>query len=97
MAKMLEMPRVSECSVTACSYNHDGCHAFAITVAEEATCATFVEIPTKGGVDSSGFVGACQEATCRHNVDLECQAPAIQVGAGSADCQTFEPRAESGL
>jgi hypothetical protein len=97
MTKMLEMPRVTDCAVTACAYNHDGCHAYAITVAEEANCATFIEMPEKGGVDPLGLVGACQQATCMHNLDLECRAPAIQVGAGSANCQTFEPRADSGL
>ena len=51
MASVLEMPKVADCTVTSCSYNHDGCHAYAITVAEEASCATFVEMPLKGGVD----------------------------------------------
>ncbi len=92
MATVLEMPKVADCTVTSCSYNHDGCHAYAITMAEEATCATFIEIPTKGGVDPLALVGACQQADCRHNAALECRAPAIQVGAATADCQTFEPR-----
>ena len=92
MSSVLQMPRVSACSVTSCSYNHDGCHAYAITVAEPASCATFVEMPMKGGVDPLGLVGACQQASCKHNVDLECRAAAIEVGAATADCQTFEPR-----
>jgi hypothetical protein len=92
MASVLEMPKVAGCTVTSCSYNHDGCHAFAITMAEEATCATYVEMPLKGGVEPIGLVGACQQSACTHNVDLECHAPAIQVGSAAADCQTFEPR-----
>jgi hypothetical protein len=92
MASVLEMPKVADCTVTSCSYNHDGCHAYAITVAEEATCATFVEMPLKGGVDPTGLVGACQQSGCVHNVGLECHAPAIQVGSVAAECQTFSPR-----
>jgi len=92
MATVLEMPKVTDCAVTSCSYNHDGCHAYAITVVEEATCATFVETSMKGGVEPLGLVGACQEATCVHNVGLECHASAIQVGSGAADCLTFEAR-----
>lgn len=26
----VEMPHVSECTVSSCSYKHDGCHAYAI-------------------------------------------------------------------
>jgi hypothetical protein len=92
MANVLEMPKVADCTVTSCSYNHDGCHAYAITVADEATCATFVEMPMKGGVDPIGLVGACQQSICIHNRDLECHATAIEVGAATAECQTFSPR-----
>lgn len=93
MTNILEMPRVAECTVVSCAYNHEGCHAFAITIgADTAMCATFVELPAKGGVGSLAMVGACQQATCRHNTGLECQASTIQVGATTAECQTFEPR-----
>jgi len=92
MATVLEMPKVAGCTVTACAYNSNGCHAYAITVAEAATCATFIEMPTKGGIDDSGRVGACQQVNCMHNVQLECRAPSIQVGDAMAECQTFEPR-----
>lgn len=97
MTAVLRMPKVSTCSVTSCSYNHDGCHAYAITVADEATCATFVEMPVKGGVDPLGMVGACQQADCTHNTALECHAPAIQVGSATADCQTFMPRSAASV
>jgi hypothetical protein len=92
MVTVLQMPKVAACSVSTCAYNHDGCHAYAITVAEQATCATFVEMPVKGGVEPLGQVGACQETSCIHNEGLECRAPAIQVGALTADCQTYEER-----
>lgn len=93
MASVEGMPKVAECTVTSCSYNHDGCHAFAITIgAGSATCATLLELPRKGGVDPVAMVGACQQVNCVHNIDLECHAPSIQVGAATADCQTFEPR-----
>ena len=93
-----EMPPVSECSVEGCSYNHDGCHAFAITITGHdgsAECGTFIPLSTKGGLDRVlAQVGACQRTDCQHNQDLECRAPAIRVGAGQdlADCLTFTPR-----
>jgi len=44
MSTLLEMPRVQECTVTGCGYNHDGCHAFAITIEQQsASCATFID------------------------------------------------------
>jgi hypothetical protein len=92
MATVLKMPTVASCTVTGCAYNQDGCHAAAITMAEAATCATFVDMPVKGGVDRLGVVGACQQANCRHNVALECHAPSIEVGAATAECETFEAR-----
>ncbi len=95
MTELMEMPKVTACAVNACAYNHDGCHAFAITIeSDNATCATFVDMPTKGGVGPIGQVGACQQVSCRHNADLECRAPAIQVASNGhiADCQTFSPR-----
>lgn len=94
----LEMPHVDECSVTSCAYNHDGCHAFAITVGghdHSASCDTFFDITDKGGLDTViAQVGACHRSECRHNVDLECRASAIRVGPGgdAADCLTYEAR-----
>lgn len=95
MADVLQMPRVTECAVNSCAYNHDGCHAFAITIeSDAATCGTFFDVPTKGGVGPIAQVGACQQTTCRHNESLECHAPAIQVASNGhiADCQTFSAR-----
>ncbi|MEH1013919.1 DUF1540 domain-containing protein [Micromonospora sp. CPCC 206060] len=93
MTASMEMPPVQECTVTKCSYNQNGCRAFAITVgsSDHARCHTFIEMPTKGGMGSLiAQVGACQRADCRHNADLECRAPGIRVGAAMADCLTYE-------
>ncbi len=96
MTDMLQMPKVSECTVAGCGYNHDGCHAFAITIGMgTARCDTFIDTATKGGLDMViAQVGACKRMDCRFNADLECRAPAIRVapGADAADCMTYEPR-----
>lgn len=94
------MPAVSECTVFGCSYNHEGCHAFAITVGgtdESADCGTFFPLGAKGGLDRVvAQVGACTRSSCVHNESLECTASAIRVGAGAgghdANCLTFTPR-----
>ncbi|MEU6021636.1 DUF1540 domain-containing protein [Micromonospora sp. NPDC047134] len=99
MTAALEMPRVQECVVAACAYNHtNDCHAFAITIGsmDHAHCHTFVEMPAiRAGADGQkAQVGACKRADCRHNEQLECQAPSIRVGpdADMADCMTYNPR-----
>lgn len=96
MTDTLQMPRVSECTVSECGYNHDGCHAFAITIgADSANCATFIDTSAKGGLDRViAQVGACGRTDCVHNEELECRAPAIRVAPGKdvADCQTYQPR-----
>jgi hypothetical protein len=94
----VDMPVVDNCTADACAYNRDNsCHALAITVGDGggAHCDTFFGISRKGGVASvTGGVGACKMADCTHNVDLECRAPAISVGAqrDTADCLTYERR-----
>ncbi|MCP2167363.1 DUF1540 domain-containing protein [Goodfellowiella coeruleoviolacea] len=94
----MDMPVVSECSAESCAYNRNhACHALAITVGipEQAHCDTYFTAPRQGGVaDAMGHVGACKMADCQHNVDLECRAPAISVGARQdvADCLTYSPR-----
>jgi hypothetical protein len=97
MTQMMAMPRVQECTVSGCGYNHDGCTAFAITIGATRTaeCDTFVETDVKGGMGQAvAQVGACKRSDCTHNQNLECRAPAITVGAGMdlADCLTFEAR-----
>jgi len=98
MTTLLEMPRVSDCSVAGCSYNHDGCHAFAVTISDkgdDALCTTFIPLTVKGGLDMViAQVGACQRANCQHNEALECGAPSVRIGSGAdkADCLTFSSR-----
>lgn len=90
------MPMVRECTVTMCGYNHEGCHAFAITVgAQDASCVTFIPLAAKGGIPRAGSqVGACSRADCRHNADLECTADSVRIGAGAdssgANCLTYQ-------
>lgn len=94
-----EMPAVHECTVTGCSYNDDGCHAFAITVGGDdgaADCATFVPLSRKGGLDKVvAQVGACSRTDCRFNSALECTASGVRVAPGegshSANCLTYSP------
>ncbi|MDR1442748.1 MAG: DUF1540 domain-containing protein, partial [Bifidobacteriaceae bacterium] len=86
MTTLNEMSKVSECSVEGCSYNQaDACHAGAVTIAGPsglAGCATFIPLTVKGGFGAvTAAVGACQHVECAHNSDLECAAPAIQVGS----------------
>lgn len=99
MTALLEMPPVAECTVSGCSYNHDGCHAFAVTIADHgsrAECATFIPLSAKGGLDKVvAQVGACQRLDCVHNEVLECRASSVRIGAGgsdTADCLTYTPR-----
>ncbi|WP_420115209.1 DUF1540 domain-containing protein [Pseudactinotalea sp.] len=99
MATLAELPQVSECTVSGCSYNdHSSCHAGAVTIAGvggDAQCATFIPLNVKGGLDTVlASVGACQRANCVHNENLTCTATAVRIGAGSdlADCLTFQPR-----
>ena len=93
----LEMPAVTECTVAGCSYNHDGCHAYAITVGGgngTADCGTFIPLGVKGGLDKVvAQVGACSRTDCTFNKDLECTAPSVRVGPGGHDasCLTYTP------
>jgi uncharacterized protein DUF1540 len=97
MTQMMEMPRVQTCTVSACSYNHDGCTAYAITIGSpsSAECDTFYDSAEKGGLGKAlAQVGACKRADCTHNANLECRAPAIVVGESGdkADCLTYEKK-----
>ncbi|MFI5936501.1 DUF1540 domain-containing protein [Actinoplanes sp. NPDC051494] len=93
MTQMMEMPRVSACTVSGCGYNHDGCTAFAITIGRaNSECDTFIDTADKGGMGQAvAQVGACKRSECVHNTNLECHASAITVGAAAdgADCLTF--------
>lgn len=96
MTAVQDMPKVQDCSVSACSYNADhGCHAGAITIGgDHAHCGTFVEISFRGGTGRTGLVGACHRADCTHNEKLECTAESVRVGQRDdmADCLTYEAR-----
>lgn len=102
MTSLLDLPRVSDCSVAGCSYNHDGCHAAAVTIGghgSQAECATFIPLSVKGGLDRVvAQVGACQRGECVHNESLECHAEAVRIGGGvasdhlEAGCLTYSPR-----
>ena len=67
MTTMLtDLPNVRACSVTGCSYNHDGCHAAAVTIGADEQCVTFIPLDAKGGIDTvQAHVGACQAIDCR--------------------------------
>lgn len=85
---------VKSCATTACSFNADGCSAFAVTISGSgaATCGTFVELDARGGLPTaSGQVGACQHLECSHNTDLMCSAEGVEVGA-QAECLAYDPR-----
>lgn len=93
MTAIAEMPKISECAVEGCSYNHDGCTAFAITVDGDADCVTFIDIGARGGLDQVvARVGACQRVECLFNQNLECSAEAVRVGpgGGTANCLTYQ-------
>lgn len=90
---VIDMPRIAECTVSGCSYNHDGCHAFAVTVAKDASCATFIPLDIKGGLSSvTTQVGACQRTSCVHNKNLECTATDVRMGVygDSATCLSYQ-------
>lgn len=93
MSTLAEMPHVVECAVADCSYNHDGCHAFAVTIDDDVDCATFIDIGARGGLDRVvAQVGACQRSSCQFNANLECTAEAVRIGpggGGTANCLTY--------
>lgn len=84
--------------MSGCSYNdHSACNAAAVTIGGtgDAQCVTFIPLTLKGGLDRVvTHVGACQRDDCSHNSALECQAPAVRIGAGHdvADCLTYAHR-----
>lgn len=92
MTTVSDLPHVVDCTVSDCTYNHDGCHAGAITVESGASCATFFDTGGRGGLDKVvATVGACQRTTCVHNQNAVCHADGVRIGPGSgtANCLTF--------
>lgn len=94
----MQMPQVSNCDVTTCSYNSNNkCHTPAVTIGDEscAMCDTFAKMKKKGGdLGIIAGVGACKADNCKFNSALECTASTILVGMHSnhADCKTFSAR-----
>src|SRR5690554_5254872 len=92
----IAMPIIDTCAATNCSYNVDeSCQARAITVGDgiHAGCDTFVQTSNRVPAHSrEAGVGACKVEACRHNRNLECEAPSIklELHSGHADCATFE-------
>lgn len=93
----MDMPTVTRCTAESCAYNREqACHALAITIgdAHQPQCDTFLSSSAQGGdLSAVAHVGACKVAECEHNVNLECQAPGIQVGyqQNSVECLTYQP------
>ncbi len=95
---MLEMPLVSQCSASDCSYNiSSNCHARAITIGDSTHpgCDTFMDGAhhTKHA-DLTAGIGACKMGNCKFNDDLECMADTIRVGmrGSKANCMTYASR-----
>jgi len=96
MKLKIEVPEISTCGATPCSYNAAGrCHARAITVGNgtaPAHCNTFFAANSHVAAETpAGGVGACKVATCRFNKEFECMADAIDVALRGehADCATY--------
>lgn len=95
---MSHLTDVSDCTITQCSFNKNGCAAPAVTITgspDHATCGTFISIDARGGLPvASAHVGACQRVECVHNSDLLCTAESVVIGAGgdTASCLTYQAR-----
>ncbi|MHA7278031.1 DUF1540 domain-containing protein [Arthrobacter sp. HLT1-21] len=91
-----EVATVSDCSVNSCSFNHDGCNAYAITVGgsqDHASCATFIDTSATGGLPVVlAHVGACQRIECVFNDHLMCGKADVKIGIGAdaADCLSYQ-------
>lgn len=95
MSNIEELAAVAECTVDGCSYNHNGCHAAAVTIGTSANCATFIPLDIKGGLPRvTTHVGACQRNDCGFNEHLECSASTVRIGSSgdTADCLTYTAR-----
>ncbi len=94
----IEMPLVSECSVTECAYNvSKNCHARAITVGDSVHpgCDTFMpESRHVKMTQTVAGIGACKTTTCKFNEDFECMTESIRVGMvrNEVNCMTFAMR-----
>lgn len=88
----IAMPSVRDCDVKECSFNREGCSAFAMTMGQSG-CATFIQLDTAGGLDKvTAQVGACQKDDCKFNENLECQADYVRISGANGECMMYEPR-----
>ncbi len=91
---VMDMPRVADCTASSCAYNHDGCHAGAVTIASgDGDCATFFSTGISGGLPTvMATVGACQRTACVFNEQAACTASEVHIGSGTdtAHCLTFQ-------
>jgi len=86
---------VKNCSVQECYYNtSEVCHAGAILVGSgHPVCDTFITQYNQHATPSPiARVSECQESDCKYNLDLNCNAPSINVDYHErhADCVTYE-------
>ncbi|RRD47128.1 DUF1540 domain-containing protein [Tessaracoccus sp. OH4464_COT-324] len=90
---MSTITEVKSCATTSCTYNNNGCAAYAVTVGDgNGTCTTFVKLDVRGGLPTlNSKVGACQLLECVHNSDLMCTAKAVEFDA-NAKCLSYEAR-----
>lgn len=94
----IDVPIVTECSITDCAYNlEDMCHAKAITIGNSGCpcCDTMISGSQHvNAKDIQAGVGACKSSNCSFNSDMECTADSIIVGMnqGNVSCMTFSMR-----
>lgn len=93
----IEMPVVSECSATECSYNlNKACQARAITIGDRTHpgCDTFMQGAQRARVGGRAGIGACKTTSCKFNDGLECMTDTIRVGLvqNEVNCMTFMAR-----
>ena len=90
----MDMTPVQNCKMSNCAYNRSGaCSTLAINVGAHAECNTYIHGSARGGyAEARGGIGACLAAECKHNKNLECAAPGINIAEHfrHADCATFE-------
>lgn len=98
----IDVPNVTECSVSKCAYNMGKkCHAVAITVGDTThpMCDTFFESERHSTSQNMAGIGACKVSICKHNTDFQCSAESIRVDSrgAAAACVTFSARAGASM
>lgn len=91
----MDMPQVKACNATECAFNKNtACHAHAITIGDATAphCDTFFNRSKKGGDGTVvAGVGACKIDVCKYNHELNCTAPAVEIGHNGSEivCMTY--------